>query len=108
MKEKVNLEIMHEDPKEILEGPRQDRKNSGMGENANATTARELRGRLARYRIVLENEEREPEAQQLSTTSTTERYKRKAYPDFSFPSERKEKRGSDKTGSYCHLRNWSS
>ena len=62
VKEKVNLEIMLEDLKEIMEEPRRDQKNLEMGKDANAIAARELRDKLARYSIVLENGEREPEA----------------------------------------------
>ena len=58
VKENVDPELMLEDPKDILEEPPPRPEMPREGENEAATTARNLRDKLARDRVMLENEER--------------------------------------------------
>ena len=57
VKENVNPEVMLEEPKDILERPPR-LETPGDGENEAATIAKNLRDKLARDRVILENEER--------------------------------------------------
>ena len=56
IKEKVNPEV--KDPKNISEEPPPQPETLRMGEDEAATTSRNLRDKLARDRLMLENEER--------------------------------------------------
>ena len=58
VKENVNPEIILEEPKDILEEPPPRPETPREGENEDARNARILRDKLARDRVVLENEER--------------------------------------------------
>ena len=58
MKENVNPEIMLEDPKDILEEPPPRPETPREGDDEAAITARNFRDKLARDRVMLENEER--------------------------------------------------
>ena len=58
VKGKVNPEVMLEDPKDILEEPPPRPDTPREGENEATTTARNLRDKLVRDRVMLENEER--------------------------------------------------
>ena len=58
VKENVNPEIILEEPKDILEEPPPRPETPREGETENATAARNLRDKLARDRLLLENEER--------------------------------------------------
>ena len=58
VKENVNPEIILEDPKDILEEPPPRPETPREGENEDARNARTLRDKLARDRVLLENEER--------------------------------------------------
>ena len=58
MKENVNPEVILEEPKDILEEPPPRPETPRHGENEAATAARLLRDKLARDRVLLENEER--------------------------------------------------
>ena len=58
VKENVNPEIILEEPKDILEEPPPRPETPREGENEDATAARSLRDKLARDRVLLENEER--------------------------------------------------
>ena len=57
VKENVNPEVMLEEPKDILERPPR-LETPQDGENEAATIAKNLRDKLARDRVMLENEER--------------------------------------------------
>ena len=58
VKENVNPEIILEEPKDILEEPPPRPETPREGETEAATIARNLRDKLARDRVLLENEER--------------------------------------------------
>ena len=58
VKENVNPEVILEAPKYILEGPPPRPETRREGETEAATTARNLRNKLASDRVMLENEER--------------------------------------------------
>ena len=58
LKINVNPEVMLEDPKDILEEPPPRPETPREGENEAATTTRNLRDKLARDRVMLENEQR--------------------------------------------------
>ena len=58
VKENVNPEIILEESKDILEEPPPRPETPREGENENARNARTLRYKLARDRVLLENEER--------------------------------------------------
>ena len=58
VKENVNPEILLEDPKPVLEEPVPRPETPMENEDAHAVTDREARDRLARDRVLLENEER--------------------------------------------------
>ena len=58
VKENVNPETMLEDPKDILGETPPRPETPREGEDEAATTARNLRDKLARNRVMLENEER--------------------------------------------------
>ena len=58
VKENVNPKVMLEEPKDILEEPPPRPETPREGETEAATTARNLRDKLARDRVMLENEER--------------------------------------------------
>ena len=58
VKENVNPEIILEEPKDILEEPPPRPETPRDGETDDATSARNLRDKLARDRVLLENEER--------------------------------------------------
>ena len=58
VKENVNPEIILEDPKDILEKPPPRPETPREGENEDARNARTLRDKLARDRVLLDNEER--------------------------------------------------
>ena len=58
VKENVNQEIILEEPKDILKEPPPRPETPREGETEAATTARNLRDKLARDRVLLENEER--------------------------------------------------
>ena len=58
VKENVNPDIILEEPKDILEEPTTRPETPREGETEDATTARNLRDKLARDRVLLENEER--------------------------------------------------
>ena len=58
VKENVNPEVRLEDPKDILEEPLPRPETPRVGENKAATTARNLRDKLARDHVMLGNEER--------------------------------------------------
>ena len=58
VKENVNPEIILEEPKDILEEPPPRPETPRDGETEDATTARNFRDKLARDRVLLENEER--------------------------------------------------
>ena len=57
-KENVNQEVMLEDPKDTLEEPPPRPETPRDGEDEAAMTARNLREKQARDRVMLENEER--------------------------------------------------
>ena len=58
VKENVNSEVMLQDPKDILEEPPSRPETPRAGEDEAAITARNLRDKLARDRVMLENEEK--------------------------------------------------
>ena len=58
VKENVNPKIILEEPKDILEEPPPRPETPRDGETVDATTARNLRDKLARDRVLLEKEER--------------------------------------------------
>ena len=58
VKENVNPEVMLEDPKNILEEPPPRPETPRDGENEAATTAKNLRDKLATDPVMLENKER--------------------------------------------------
>ena len=58
VKENVNPEVMSEEPKDILEEPPPRPETPGEGENEAKTAVRNLTDKLARDRVMLENEER--------------------------------------------------
>ena len=58
VKEGVNPEILLEEPKEVIEEPMPRPKTPGENETAQAVTDRELRDKLRRDRVILENDER--------------------------------------------------
>ena len=58
VKENVNPEVMLEDPKDILEEPPSRPETPRAGEDETAITARNLRDKLARDQVMLENEEK--------------------------------------------------
>ena len=58
VKKYINPEVMLEDPKDILEEPPPRPETPRDGEDEAATTARSLRNKQARDRVMLENEER--------------------------------------------------
>ena len=83
VKENVSPEVMLEDPKEILDEPPPGPETPREEENEAATTARNLRDKLARDRVMLENEERRTQAQMLATMFIIMKYRRSLYPDYS-------------------------
>ena len=58
VKENVNPKVILENPKDMLEEPPPRPETPREGENEAATTARNLRDKLATDRVMLENEER--------------------------------------------------
>ena len=58
VKENVYPEVMLEEPKDILEEPPLRPETPREGENEAATIARNLRDKLARDRVMLEDEEK--------------------------------------------------
>ena len=58
VKEGVNPEILLEEPKEVVEEPMPRPETPGENETAQAVTDRELRDKLRRDRVILENDER--------------------------------------------------
>ena len=61
VKENVNPDVMLEDPKEIMEEPAprsETPREAREGEDATARATRDLRDKLARDRLTLENEKR--------------------------------------------------
>ena len=66
VKENVNLEVILEAPKDILEEPPPQPKTPREGETEAATTARNLRDKLASDIVVLENEERRARGPRVS------------------------------------------
>ena len=57
VKESVNLEILLEEPKEVIDEPMPRPETPGENETAQAVTDREARDRLRRDKVILENEE---------------------------------------------------
>ena len=58
VKENVDSEVLLEDPRAVLEEPLPHPETPGNNEDAQSVTEREARDRLARDRVLLENEER--------------------------------------------------
>ena len=58
VKENVDPEVLLEEPRAVLEYPLPHPETPGNSEDAQAVTEREARDRLARDRVLLENEER--------------------------------------------------
>ena len=82
VKENVNPKVILENPKDMLEEPPPRPETPREGENEAATTARNLRDKLATDRVMLEKRREEHGAQGLVTVYIIMRYRRSLYPDY--------------------------